>query len=437
MSSKCNRRKFVQLGMAAGVAAAVQGMSVASAEEKPVRIGVIGVGNRGTHLLNVCLKEPGIEVAGICDIRRDAMRRGIDLVDQAGQKRPAGYYYDQFDYRRMLTRDDIEAVVIATPMQWHAAMAVDALKAGKHVLSEVSATITLEECWNLVHAAEETDRIYMLSENCCYYRSNMAVLNMVSQGIFGDFTYAECGYVHDCRYLDFTPDGKLTWRGELARDYIGNLYPTHAIGPVATWLGINRGDRFESLVSFTTRQAGRTVNAIKKFGKDHPAAQTPFSVGDSTTTLIRTAKGAMIDLRYDTASAHPVLNTTYYGLQGTTASYDDRDNVQRIWIDGRSEGEKWDSLETHLTEFEHPLWQRLREQAEGSGHSGGDFFVVHEFFDTIRTGRPSPIDVYDAATWSTVIGLSAKSIREGGRPQEFPDFTGGTWETRKRTLLMG
>ena len=435
MDKKCDRREFIQMGIAAGVAAKTSGL--ASAASKPVRLAVIGVGGRGTTLLRQTLKRPGIDIPALCDIDQDHLDRAIRIVEEAGRKRPVGFSDGEFDYRNLLKRDDVDAVLIGTPMQWHARMAVDALRAQKHVLSEVSAAVTLEECWDIVRAAEETDKIYMLSENCCYYRSNMMVLNMVQQGLFGDLTYAECGYVHDCRYINFRPDGSLTWRGELARDYIGNLYPTHSLGPIAKFLGINRGDRLVSLVAFTSRQAAIEYYAKQKFGKDHPVVRLKFAVGDNTTTLIRTANGVMIDLRYDTASPRPVLSTTYFGLQGTTASYDDRDNVQRIWIEGRSEGNTWDSLEKYKDEFDHPLWRTWHEEAEKTGHSGGDFFVIQQFIGAIRTGRPSPIDAYDAAAWSSITALSARSIRDGGKPQEIPDFTRGAWETRKPDALTG
>ena len=158
-------------------------------------------------------------------------------------------------------------------------------------------------------------------------------------------------------------------------------------------------------------------------------ATSLLKVADSTTVLIRTAKGAMIDLRYDTASARPHPSTTYYSLQGVRASYESR--TESIWIEGWSKGYRWEPLGNYGREFEHPLWVKWRKQAEGSGHSGGDFFVIREFLEAVRRGGPSPIDAYDAAAWSSIIPLSAKSIAEGGAPQEIPDFTRGKWKTRK------
>ena len=278
-------------------------------------------------------------------------------------------------------------------------------------------------------AVEETGRLYMLAENYCYHRSAMMVLNMVKQGVFGDLTYAECGYVHDCRAINFKSDGSLTWRGELARDNIGNLYPTHPLGPVARWMGINRTDRLVSLVSMTTRQASIERYAAMRFGEDSPPARVRFSVGDSTSTLIRTANGAVIELRYDTASARPHPTTTYFALQGLKASYESRG--EKIWIEGASKGLTWEPLSEYADKYEHPVWTTAQKGAAGTGHGGIDVLEVREFIKAVREGGPSPIDVYDAVTWSSIIPLSAASIRGGGKAVDIPDFTRGKWKKRR------
>ncbi len=432
MADNFSRRMFLAQGMAASAATTVAlGNQVESSSvglSRPVRIGVIGVGARGMYLLRLLLGL-GAEIPAICDLRGERLALASKLIAEAREGRePATYGENPFEYRRLLGRDDIEAVLVATPMQWHAVMSIDALRAGKHVLSEVSAAVTLQECWDLVNAVEETGKIYMLAENCCFWENVMMVLNMVRQGIFGDLTFAECGYVHDCRAIAFHPDGSLTWRGELARDYRGNLYPTHSLGPVAQWLGINRGDRMVTLVAAETKHAGMRHFVEKRFPPESPARQVKFRAADSTTVLIRTAKGALIDLRYDVKSARPHPTTVYYALQGTTASYDSR--INGIWIEGRSPGYQWQPLETYRADFEDPLWRRHRAVAEKTGHAGGDFFVLQQFLDSVLQGSPSPIDVYDAAAWSAIMPLSELSLNEGGRVVEIPDFTRGKWESR-------
>jgi len=429
MKNRIDRRDLLRLAATAGLAAGLSATVHGQEKEKPIRVGVIGVGSRGTHLLRVALGA-GVDVPALCDMNEAHLNRAIGVVEKArdGQK-PAGYAKGPYDYRRMLKRDDLDAVIVATPMNLHAEMSIDTLRAGKHVLSEVAAATTLDECWRLVRAAEETGKIYMLSENCCYWRHVMQIMNMVRSGVFGQLTFAECGYVHDGRNLAFQADGTLNWRGEMARDYFGNRYPTHSLGPVAKWMGINRGDRMVSLVAMSTRGAAMPYYVNKRFPEDHPARKIKFKCADSTTVLIRTAKDAMIDLRYDTKSARPHPTTCYYSLQGLKASYDSR--IAGIWIEGRTQGNRWEPAEKHLAEFDDPLWTEGQEKAKGTGHGGADFFCVRAFLDAVCSGGPSPIDVYDAAAWSSIIPLSAKSITEGNMPQKIPDFTKGKWEERK------
>ena len=351
------------------------------------------------------------------------------MVKARGGRKPAGYVQGPYDYRRMLQRDDLEAVIIATPMQVHAPMSIDAMRAGKHALSEVAAAMTLDDCWGLVHAAEETGKIYMLAENCCYMDYVMMISRMVQRGVFGTMTFAECGYVHAVPGMLFDPRGGLTWRGEMVRDFPGNCYPTHSLGPVAQWLSINRGDRMVSLAAAATGQAALRQFIEKNLPAGHPARKIQFKGADSVTALIRTEKGALIDLRYDILSPRPVVSTTYYSLQGLKAAYESR--IDSVWIEGRSKGHQWDPRSAYAKEFEHPLWTASRTQAAGSGHGGCDYFVFGEFLKAIRSGGPSPVDAYDAAAWSSVIPLSARSIAEGGRVVEIPDFTKGKWQSRK------
>jgi len=423
MQTPMRRRSFLQAGAALPLAGVVK--AHAGAAKKPMpqrpRIGFIGVGGRGTYLLRLALQRD-IDVPAICDIDASHLNRGVNITAAARQgRKPDGFGRGPTDYRRMLQRDDLDAVVIATPMQRHATMAVDALNADKHVLSEVAAAVTLDECWALVKTARKSDKIYMLAENCCYWPHVMTILNMVGQDEFGDLTYAECGYVHDCRALLFDSSGKLTWRGEIARDWAGNWYPTHSLGPVAHWLRINCGDRMQSLVATQTGHRGLDYYIAKRFPAEHPARAIDFKTGDSTNVLIQTANGVVIDLRFDVCSARPHPSTTYHALQGTKGSYDSR--IDGIWLDGRSPGLAWQPLDTYRKQFEHAAWKQFGQQAAGSGHGGADFFVMNEFLHCIRTGSRPAVDVVDAASWSCIMPLSAASIAAGGRPVQIPDFS--------------
>lgn len=416
------RRDFMKTG-ATAVAASVlseRAWAQATEDQHPLRFGFIGVGGRGTYLMQLTLAMGGVEVPAVCDIDPTRLAAAADLARAAGHPEPVGYGDGPYAYREMLARDDLDAVVVGTPMQLHAEMSVDALRAGKHVLSEVAAAVTLDECFELVRAVRETGLTYMLAENVCYYRQNLTVLEMVRQGLFGELTYAECGYVHDCRFIMVLPDGRLTWRGELARQCRGNWYPTHAIGPVAQWLGINGEDRLERLVSFSTKSVGMAHYARETLGLPADAIGHDFG-GDSNVCLIRTRNGRVIDLRFDVSSTRPTLSTTYFTLQGAKASYEDRFGL-RVHVEGRSAAHTWEDFTPYLDEYPHPLWSKWHTVADQSGHGGADYYSIREFADCIREGRPSPIDVVDAAVWSSIIPLSERSLLAGGEPQEVPDF---------------
>lgn len=425
MNNRCiSRRGFLGSAGAAGVAAMAGRHALAAAgKPKPVRVAFIGVGSRGTGLLRQMLRLEGVEAPAICDINADHLDRAVEIVKQARGNTAAGFSKGPYDYRRMLERDDFDAVLIATPAVLHAEMAVDSLVAGKHVASEVPAAYTVDECWALVRAKEKTGKRYMLLENYTYAQSRMMVGNMVRAGVFGDCYYAECSYIHDCRNLRFQSDGTLTWRGESKRDMYGNLYPTHALGPVAKWLGLNRGDRMVSLVSQMSKPAAVHDYAVSRFGPDSKAAQIDFKAGDHSLTLIKTAKGRLIAVFYDSDSPRPA--SIFYLVQGTQGVYDSRSG---IYIDGKSPEHTWEPAENYAGEYDHELWKTTGKEAAKSGHGGGDYLELLEFVAAVREDREPYIDVYDAASWSSVVELSARSIDAGGGRMEIPDFTGGRWE---------
>jgi predicted dehydrogenase len=339
-------------------------------------------------------------------------------------------------YEDLLSSDACDAVFLATPIQIHFEQSVAALSAGKHVLVEVVAATTVEECWALIEAVEKSGRTYMMAENYCYTRPNMLVRHLVERGLFGRRTYAEGGYIHDTRMLLFTPSGELTWRGQIARDFNGNTYPTHSLGPVAQWLGCSGvsgtapEDRFVELVCYATPETSRWRYAADRFGSEHRAAQPGFfKMGDSSSTLLRTEGGTVVHLRRDAASQRP-HNMTHYQLQGERASYlspryGGEDPL--VWIDGRSPGERigreqWQSLWDYAEEMEHPRWKERGAVAREAGHGGGDYFIVEDFVRAAVGGEKPAIDVYDAVTWSSVFPLSFESVERGGQPVVVPDF---------------
>jgi hypothetical protein len=230
--------------------------------------------------------------------------------------------------------------------------------------------------------------------------------------------------------LQFNSDGTLTWRGDLnsSKDLIGNTYPTHSLGPVCQWMGIPRGDQMVGCTSYMTRSASFGEYARKRFGPNSQAARVKIWNGDNTLTLINTNthNGGVIYLRFDIASPRP-HHMAFYTLQGTQASYD---HEAGMFVDGKSKGRE--PTADYYTRYEHPYWVRHSEAAKAAGHGGGDYFTLQHFYRCIRDNVKPGIDVYHAVTWSSLIPLSAKSIRERSATQEIPDYTRGKCMDRKR-----
>lgn len=387
-----------------------------------VRLAVVGGQRGGAFNRALVSLADAVELVAVCDLNP------LVLANWKS-KYPDIETFDSFE--RLLGSPVADAVFLATPMLIHADQAVRALRAGKHVLSEVIAAHTMEDGWQLIEAVEQTGLTYMMAENYIFTRENMMVKHLAHKGEFGEITYAECGYIHDCRNLFHHDDGSLTWRGEYIRDYNGATYPTHSLGPVAKWLGIGEedGDEFDVLVTMNANSRASAEYFRMRFGEDHPVVKGAlWRQGDTTTTLIRTKRGVLISLRIDVQSSRP-HNMVHFGLQGTKGAYIGPrydGEAPLIWRERNIAAEKgqeeWQSLWTCAEEWEHPLWQQWSGEALATGHGGSDLFVLHEFVSAIQERRKPAVDVYDAVTWSSVFPLSVQSVAAGGAPVRFVDF---------------
>jgi len=306
----------------------------------------------------------------------------------------------------------------------HTPMAVAAMKAGKYAGVEVPAALSVEHCWDLVNTSEKTGVPCMMLENVCYFRNVLMVLNLIRQGLLGELLHSEVGYQHFVRGSQFIKEGDLTWRGAYVATKNGNQYPTHAIGPAAWWMNINRGDRFTYLNSMSSRSLTARQIAAQRFGAAHPAAQKTFAQGDVNTTLIRTENGLTVTLYYNTQSPRPY--DLILRVQGTGGIYSG--TLDKIYVEGKSpngrNGEPaWEDATTYYERYEHPLWKRLASVAANSGHGGADYITLHEFVKAVREKTATPIDVYDSATWSVITPLSMQSVAAKSASVDFPHFT--------------
>jgi len=360
-----------------------------------LKVGIVGA--RGLSTLKGFRAIPDVEVVALCDLDED-------LLEAQARKHNIPKTYRI--YEDMLEAD-IDAVVIGTPMQCHVPQALAALEAGKHVLSEVTAGVTIDELWWLIEWVEKYKKVYMMAENYCYIPENQLILNMVRQGLFGEVYFGEGEYLHDIKHLTVYLNGKTSWRKFWQLGKRGTFYPTHSLGPVMQWF---KGERIKHIACFGTGW--------------HTAPE--FRQEDTSITMCQLESGKLIKIRVDCISERP-HNMAYYSLQGTKGCYEAPRGLgddHKIWLKGLDEDTdhaRWRPLK----EFYEYLPERYRnatEEQKAAGHWGGDFFIVQDFVDAIFNECDPPIDVYDACEWTAVALLSELSVMNGGKIMEMPDF---------------
>ena len=457
MSKPFSRREFIKASAITGAALSLsdQLKAFAPVTKEKVRIGIIGSGFRSQeHIGNFC-QRPDVEIIALADPQERSINEAIAEIKKFGRPEPIVFKNGDYDYRNLLKRDDIDAVVICSPWEWHSIQAIDAMNAGKIPGVEVCGASKLQECWDVVNTSEKTKIPLMMMENVCYRRDIMAVLNMVRKGMFGELLHVQGGYEHDLRGVLFN-DGKTAydsgvefgknayseaqWRTEHYVKRNGELYPTHGLGPVAVMLDINRGNLLTKLSSVSTKSKGlhRYIVNHPKGGANHPNAKAKFKLGDIVTTQIQTTNGETIVLTHDTSSPRPY--NLGFRVQGTNGVWIDNHagelNAGMIHFEDKSKRHAWENTEKYMKQHDHPLWVKYGKEAEGAGHGGMDFFVDHAFIESIKRGVDFPLDVYDYAAWYSITPLSEKSIAEGGAVQNIPDFTRGKWKTRKQIFAL-
>jgi predicted dehydrogenase len=439
-----SRRNFIKQASVAAVGISMM-PSVAFGMNKgsdKLKIGLIGVGLRGTNHLNNLLLRNDIVITAICDIDPKRISLALDNINKIGQKKPEVFGENNYDYRNLLASKDVDAVIISTPWLWHTRMAKDSMLAEKYTGLEVSAANTMEECWDLVNTHEQTGSHLMILENVNYRRDILAVLNMVKQNVFGELVHFRCGYQHDLRFVKLN-DGKSAygkgvefgekgisesaWRTQHSLLRNADVYPTHGVGPIATMCDINRGNRFLSLTANASKGIGLHDYIVKNGGENHPNAKLKFKQGDVITSTIETANGETIIVTHDCNLPRPY--SLGFRVQGANGLWEVDGN--RMYIEGKSNSHKWDDADEWLKKYDHPLWEKYGELATGAGHGGMDFFVINAFVESAKQNIAPPMDAYDAAAWSAITPLSELSIENNGEPQNFPDFTRGNWIKRK------
>ncbi len=413
-------------------AAGQQDMIAFAAEPmESVRVGFIGLGMRGPGAVRRWCQIEGTEIIALCDINQQGIDKSQKYLSNAGRNKAVEYLGEE-SWRELCEREDIDLVYIMTDWKNHANMALYAMECGKHVAIEVPAAMTMDEIWALIDTSERTRKHCIQLENCVYDRFEITALNMAQQGLFGEILHVEGAYIH-C--LDeFWDKYYNNWRLDYNREYRGDVYPTHGIGPVCQVLNIHRGDRMKTLVAMDTK----AVSGAQYWQNMKAEPCENFANGDQTTTLIRTEKGKVIQLHHNVMTPRPYSRD--YTLVGTTG-YAAKYPVQSILLGRQTVGEvDIENLNSHrcvsdsvrkalMEKYKHPVTAHTEVMAaKVGGHGGMDYTMDYRLVYCLRNGLPLDMDVYDLAEWCCPIELSAVSIKHNSAPVAVPDFTRGGWQ---------
>ena len=396
-----------------------------------VRVGLIGIGNRGSGAISRFKAIEGLEIKALCDLRPESVAAAVKRL-QGTAHNPATYSGREDAWQQVCERDDLDVIYNCTPWPLHAPISIHAMEHGKHAFSEIPAAVSLEQCWQLVETSERTKKHYMMLENCCYDFFELLTLNMAQQGFFGEIVHGEGAYLHNLMELNF---GKTYYQGmwrlkqNAARN--GNLYPMHGLGPIAQIMNINRGDRFDYLVSVQSRDFQMRQKA------DELAANDPFFApfagknyrGNMNSTTLRTEQGRTILVQHDVTSPRPY--SRIHTVVGTRASAQKWPEPARIAIGH----ERW-LPEAEMKKLEEKYTFDLVRQVGAmarkvGGHGGMDFLMDWRWVSCLRHGLPLDLNVYDGAAWTSVGLLSEISVANRSRSVDVPDFTRGAWKTNK------
>jgi predicted dehydrogenase len=367
-----------------------------------------------------------VEIVAVCDLVRTKTENAVSICRQKRNQEPKIYCKDENTWKEMLDREKPDAVIIATWWDLHAPIALYAMQRGIYPGIEVPAALTVDDCWKLTETSEKTGIPCMMLENWSFRRDNLAVLNMIRSGLFGEIVHSHCAHSHDCidHWFFDSKTGEQKWPARYLLEYNRDQYPTHSVGPVLSWLDINCGDVITEIYSTATASKGINAYMERKFGRDHPNARLNYKQGDIVTSLLKTAGGKTFVVNYDMQLPRPYSNR--WLVQGTLGVYDEEKGG--IYLTGKSpEYHQWEPWKPYEEKYLHKWW---KEGTEGMGHGGVDFIMLKQFVDAVRVKGPTPIDVYDSVVMSAIVELSGISIQKD-RPVPFPDFTKGAWGKRR------
>ena len=457
MKTNMNRRDFLKgtawMGAAAmaagcqmnrfgfGQGGQMQDYAYQKLKGRNVRVGFIGVGQRGTAAVHRVSMIPGVEIVALCDKNPAAVERNLKwLADSKYKIVPKKYIGDEA-YKELCDFGECDVVYCATPWALHQPVALRGLLGGKVALVEVTSALTVDECWELVEASEKWQIPCMQLENCVYGEIELLELNLARLGMFGQINHVEGAYIHDLREIIPSVNNNMNleyqWRYDENMAHKGDRYPTHGLVPLCQTLGVNRGDRLDYLVSLGSNDYSVNYEYFKKEylpDSDPRKKDPPAAMNDMTTTLFKTVNGVSIMLQHDVSSPRPYNRRALIsGTKGIMADYPFRCAFEDKCFDRKAHS--WYSAadaDKVRTKYMHPMWRDVSDMAKKvGGHGGMDFIMDLRWAWCLQNGEPLDMDVYDLAATSCICELTETSIRKGSKPVSIPDFTRGNWKNVK------
>lgn len=399
-----------------------------------VRVGIIGLGNRGPTYIKTMGPFKGVQIKALAELRPEKARQAEKMAKEYGHN-PDIYTGDENAWKKLCERDDIDLVVITTHYPAHAKMGIYAMQNGKHTAIAVPVAASIEECWDLVKTAEETKKHCMMLENCNYHTFEMTTLNMARKGFYGELVHGDCAYNSSKMHNNFTKN--FYWNMWWLKQYAtrkGNVYPTHGLGPICQMMDINRGDQFDFLVSMESEDFMMAEKA-SELSKEDPFYNEFVGKdyrGNMNCTLIKTKKGRTVLLQHDATSPSP---ETYimgaYGTKGASLKYP---YLSRICT-GNNKWASQDEYEKVMEKYKPKIIKTFNVMANKlGGHGGSDAYKSWRLIDCLHGGFPLDIDVYDSVTWSSILPLSSWSVCNNSNSIKIPDFTAGAWQKNERNM---
>ena len=423
---KVSRRRFIENGAAATLGLSVLPLTVQAKNnlQKTVKIGMIGTGNRGTGHTKTLLNIEGVEIVALCDLVQSKAEIAADLCQKAGKSRPKIYCKDENSWKELLDNEKLDLVIISTYWESHTPIALYAMKNGIYPGIEVPAALTIDDTWQLVETSEKTGIPCMMMENWSFRKDNLALLNMKRLGMFGEIVHCHCAHSHDCidHWFFDSQTGDQRWPAKYLINYNRDQYPTHSVGPILSWMDINRGDIFTEIYSTASASKGINTYIKRKFGNDHPNANLKYAQGDIVSSVLKTKIGKTLVINYDMQLPRPYSNR--WMLQGTRGVYDEEKGSVYL-LENSPQYHQWEPWKPYEEKFNHKWW---KGDFSAESHGGTDYVMLCQLIEAVRAKNPTPIDVYDSAVMTAIVELSGISIAKNA-PVPFPDFTKGKWMT--------